>query len=85
MTLRQTIYEHIKSHQEITYPEVLAYSKKCKERLVTGLRFLQADKAVGRMWGWRLFDGQENLLKPGRAWFRKRLKKPIKNSTILKV
>lgn len=83
MKLNEIIYQHLVSNQEITYPEVVAYAKKTKERLITGLRFLQSDKASFRKWEWRRYDVHGNLLKTGKAWFRKRLKKPIKSSTVL--
>jgi transcription initiation factor TFIIIB Brf1 subunit/transcription initiation factor TFIIB len=82
MNLREILYQHLLENQEITYPEVVAYAKKTKERLVTGLRFLQSDKGTGRIWEWRRYDVHGNLLKTGKAWFRKRLKKPIKRSVV---
>lgn len=84
MKLRETILQHLHSHQEITYIEVVQYAKECNQKIITGNRFLQSDKAAGRKWEWYIFDQSGKLLKPKQAWFKKRLKKPLKETTVFK-
>lgn len=84
MSIRDQVWDHLKAHQEITTKDLERYADGDRRKMVTANRFLQADKSHGREWNWLRYNAQGELLKPKQAWFLKRLRKPIKQTTVFK-
>ena len=84
MKLKERIYQHLIDHQEITYPELVILAKQAGQKVTTGNRYLQSDKGQGRRWNWLKYDQFGKLIKANQAWFKKRLRKPLKKMTVFK-
>ncbi len=84
MSDRQKTREHLIAHQEITTKDVEKLANGDRVKILTINRYLQSDENAGRIWNWTVYNIYDEPWHPGEAWFRKRLKKPLKRMTVLK-